>query len=118
MAVPDWPTTLPTALLLSGYSQSLANVTLRTKMDVGPAKVRRRSSAGIEPVNGKIVLNKTELGYLRTFHDDTLLGGSLRFAWKEPITAAAVEFRFVSPPTWTTLDGGLYSVSLELEILP
>jgi len=117
MTVAAWPVTIPDTLLRSGYSQSCANVSIRTEMDVGPAKVRRRATAGVQPVQGQIELTTAQLGYLRTFYNTTLLGGSLRFSWKDPITEASAELRFVEPPSWTAI-GIDWQVSLKLEILP
>jgi len=117
MAIPTWPSTLPQALLLSGYGQKAADVVLRTSMDTGPAKVRRRASAGVEDVEGGIIVTPTELGYLRTFHDTTLLNGALRFSWKDPVTKVSEELRFTTPPSWAAVEGK-YRVALSLEIMP
>lgn len=117
MSVPVWPTTLPTELLQRGYNQSAADVLLRSELDTGPAKVRRRYTAGVQPVTGNTVLSESQLGTLRTFYDTTLLGGSLRFSWKDPVSLVAKEFRFTSPIKWI-INSGWYDVSLELEMLP
>lgn len=117
MPVVSWPSTLPQTILAEGYNQSAANVLLRSQPDVGPAMVRRRASAGVEPVSGKEWMTPAELGYLRTFYDTTLIGGSLRFSWKDPVTEAAVEFRFTEPPSWIRAGVGFF-VQLGLEILP
>lgn len=118
MSVPVWPTTIPDTLLVSGYSQAAADTSLRSATDAGPGKVRRRFTAGVEQVAGNQVMTKTELGYLRTFYTTTLLGGALRFAWKDPITEAAVEMRFTEPISWTSFGGDNFQVALSLEILP
>lgn len=117
MSVPIWPTTLPVEMLMRGYNQTAANVLLRSSVDAGPAKVRRRFTAGVQPVTGNLLLTGAELAYLRTFYDTTLLGGSLRFTWREPVTLTSKEFRFTSPLKWSCADG-YYEVSLELEMLP
>ena len=119
MAVPDWHTDLPQELFLSGYSQTYPNVTIKSEMDVGPAKVRRRFTAGVEPVSGTMILTAAQLATLDTFYNTTLLGGSLRFAWTvPPAHSVACEMRFTEPPTWTAIEPGKYEVSLALEILP
>ena len=41
-----WPSSLPDHVLQQGHNESLANVTSRSQMDAGPAKVRRRFTAG------------------------------------------------------------------------
>lgn len=117
MTVPAWPTTLPDELLMRGYSQTTADLLLRSSVDAGPAKVRRRFTAGVQQVVGNLLLTGAQLAYLRTFYDTTLLGGSLRFTWIEPVTKTAKEFRFTSPIKWSS-NSGYYDVNLELEMLP
>ena len=118
MSVPVWPAELPQQLFVNGYSQSFAETTIKSEMDAGPAKVRRRFTAGVEPVSGTMLLTETQLGYLRTFFVDTLLGGSLRFSWtKPPAHTTACEMRFTAPPSWTKVEGD-YEVNLSLEVLP
>ena len=120
LMVSVWPETLPQKLLVDGYSQSAANTLLRSEMETGPAKQRRRFSAGVVPLSGKLILDWDELDILREFYDTTLVGGSLRFIWKDPIDQLSgnAQMRFTSPITWTTYGAGLFSVSLNLEIMP
>ena len=42
-----WPLDLPQKPLLQGFSETLPNLVTRSPMDIGPAKVRRRSTAGV-----------------------------------------------------------------------
>jgi len=119
MSVPSWPTTLPQQLFVNGYSQSFAETTIKSDMDAGPAKVRRRFTAGVEPVSGTMVMTAAQLTMLETFYNTTLLGGSLRFSWtKPPAHTAACEMRFTESPSWTAVEPEVYEVSLSLEILP
>lgn len=118
MSVPAWDVGLPQKLLINGYNETAANNLLRTSMDVGPAKQRRRSTAGPRPVTGKLVMTSTQLGTFKAFYITTLLGGSLRFSWTDPVTSAAVEMRFTEAPSWTAVGRSLYDVELKLEILP
>jgi len=85
MSIPVWPASLPQRLLIKSYSESPADVLLRTSMDFGPAKVRRRGTAGPRPVSGSIIVTAAELATFKTFFNTTLLGGSLRFRWRDPI---------------------------------
>lgn len=119
MSVPVWPAELPQQLFVNGYSQSFAETTIKSEMDAGPAKVRRRFTAGIEPISGKMVMTAAQLTMLETFYNTTLLGGSLRFSWtKPPAHTAACEMRFTESPSWTAVEPEVYEVSLSLEILP
>lgn len=117
MTVSAWPSGLPDELLQPGYSQSSPDTALKTEMEVGPAKVRRRATAQPYPVKGILKLTESELGTLRTFYETTLIGGSLRFSHKDPVSLTAKELRFTAPPSWT-MSNGFYVVQLEFEILP
>ena len=117
MAVANWPVGLPVELLQRGYSHETANSLLRSSMEVGPSKVRRRHTAGVENVTGNMLLTEAQLGILRTFFDTTLAYGSLRFAASDPVSLVAREFRFTAPIKWTMVSG-FYDVSFEFEILP
>lgn len=118
MTIPSWPASLPQSLSASSYKESPANLLVSTDMDIGPAKIRRRSSSGPRPVSGAMRMTKPQLLALRSFYVDDLVDGSLRFSWRDPLDASkAAEYRFTDPPEWSADDGG-YSVSLSLEILP
>jgi hypothetical protein len=119
MSIPAWPATLPQVIWAEGYGESPADVLLRTSMDTGPAKVRRRSTAGVRPVTGKIKLISSELDIFLEFYNTTLLSGSLRFSWTEPRdNSIPVEMRFAELPEISAIDPGTYEVGMKLEILP
>jgi len=118
MAIPSWPATLPQELFISGYGQSFPDVAIKSEMDAGPAKVRRRFTAGVEPVSGTQIYTAAQLGYLETFYNTTTLGGTLRFSWtKPPAHSEACEMRFTEVPNWTKVEDE-YEVSLSFEVLP
>jgi len=118
MSVPTWPTTLPQSMLMSGYGGSPGDNQLRSNMDVGPAKVRRRSTAAPRKETGNVILSRDQLATFREFYDDILLSGALRFTWHDPTDPeTTVEMRFAEKPAWTAQEG-FFNVSLSLEILP
>lgn len=86
MPIPSWPADLPQNILAQGYKGELPNNLLRTSMDVGPAQVRRRGTVATQPVTGNILVTPTELAALIAFYETTLLDGSLRFRWVDPLT--------------------------------
>jgi len=119
MSIPSWPVSLPQTLFIEGYKQSLPDVTMKSDMDAGPAKVRRRFTAGVTPVSGTQKYTAAQLSTFQSFFEDTLLGGSLRFSWtKPPAHTEACEMRFTAAPTFTALGDGIYQVELALEVLP
>jgi hypothetical protein len=118
MAVPDWHIDLPQELLVDGYGESPADITIESNMDIGPAKVRRRFTAGVRPVSGYILLTSAQLATFKTFYNDTILGGSLRFNWTEPPAhTTSCEMRFTDTPNWTKV-GDYFKIAMNLEILP
>lgn len=114
-----WPATLPQTLLVEGYEEKLPDVNLRSAMEVGPAKVRRRVTAAVRPVTGQLIMTLAQIDIFKGFYNDDLLGGSLRFEWVDPYyEIAMVEMRFTEVPAFSPTDPGLYKVSMKLEILP
>lgn len=115
----NWPDTLPQCFVV-GFSEGLADGRLAYKPDAGPAIMRRRSSAAPRSLSGQLKLTRAQIATLKTFVDDTLIGGSLPFNFKDPTSQATVLVRFPdgSLPNWQQITGGVFRVNLELEILP
>jgi hypothetical protein len=99
-----WPPSLDhRALQLRTLQGSASDVVVRTAMDVGPPKVRRRITAGVQPWDGELKLTRAELLVFKEFFDDTLAGGALSFEWVDPMTGDAADFLFAEPPRWNPL---------------
>jgi hypothetical protein len=112
-----WPNTLP-APLLDSFSESPPDNILRTSMDKGPDKVRRRTTADVRPVAFSLMLTKAELQTLDDFYVVTTFSGSVEFDFEHPRTLATVSARFVEPPAYSERGGVAYLASVSLEILP
>ena len=112
-----WPTTLPDDLVIANGGGALGDNTIRSKTDIGPAKVRRRSTAAPDTLVGSQLLTATQFGYMDTFYKTTLVGGTLPMTWKHPVSRAECDMRFLAPPAWQA-QGGRYLVTYQLEILP
>jgi hypothetical protein len=115
MPTPTWPFAFNFEV---GLSASLPDTVLRTQMDAGPAKVRRRFTAGVEPTRASVLLTKAESATFRTWFRDTLLDGSLAFEHTHPLTAATATFRFTAPPQYRMESQRGISWELPLEVLP
>ena len=119
MANPIWPAGLPQLVAVDGYGEQPPDTTLRTRMDAGPAKVRRRFTAGVRPLSVRLDLDATQVGVLDAFYVATLEGGALAFDWVHPRTQAAATLRFVRPPAYRPLSSdAAWSAALQLELLP
>jgi hypothetical protein len=66
-------------MLAPGYDEQPPDERIRTPMDVGPAKLRRRASAGVQPIKGTIRCSSTQRTTCDDFYRTTLSGGVLQF---------------------------------------
>jgi hypothetical protein len=114
-----WPSSLPCIPTLDSYAETFAETALRTSMEVGPAKVRRRISANVKPLSSAIDrLTSANVDTLETFYQTTLLGGTEEFDYVHVRTGATVSCRFVKPPKITARKPPGYRADLDLEIMP
>ena len=114
-----WPVDLPQKPLVQGFSETLPNLVTRSPMDIGPAKVRRRSTAGVTQLQCVFRLSAAQRASLLTFWQTTLAGGSLSYNWVHPISGAGIVCRIVEPPALAPATGGVaWAASLKIEVLP
>ena len=114
-----WPPSLPQDVLVQGYDEALAENVVRTTMDAGPAKVRRRFTAGVRNFRLTVYLTRTQTDTLESFFDTTVKDGSLPFDWTHPRKQTSVTFRFVTPPRFhPDGSGARWLTTLDLEVLP
>jgi len=134
----SWPPTLPQHLLVQGFGQSLPEGRVRSANDVGPPKVRRRSSQNIYIITGQMVMTFDQWADLQTFVNSTTGGGTLPFLFRDPLskiepkleidfTAGTaliqgmpllVRFGETLPAISEALSDDLVRVTMELEVLP
>jgi hypothetical protein len=104
-----------------GFTESIAISVLRSPMDMGPAKQRRR---GKRPsmLGVNFILTSAQVSTLETFVKDTIKG-IYRFNFTHPRTSSSVEVRIVPQGDGefyklTYLAPGFYQTDLTLEVLP
>lgn len=122
MASQSWPAGLPQNIRIPTNHQP-GEQSIRTQMDAGPNKVRRRYTAVEEPFTTVMVMNGQDYQDFQNFYNTTLEGGSLRFDWENPVNDNTVEMRFTAPPQGEIISGGsaterTWRVQMELEIMP
>lgn len=119
MAGIDWPSTLPQEFSTDGYNRPGKDLLLVSSMDVGPPKVRRRTSDGIESFAASITVSSTQLGYFKTFFYTTILAGSLRFNHYDPDDGTTAVEMMIRKWSRTPLDeGSLWRIDMEVVIMP
>lgn len=101
-------------ILRDGYSESPPERTIRTNMDVGPAKVRRRTFAATYNIAFTMFLTTAEWGMLYDFY---LANDALVFNFVHPRTGQTVKARFADVPVGS-LHETMWDVDVKLEIMP
>lgn len=74
-----WPDGIPFFTLRSGYGAQPGDNVLRTPMDVGPAKVRRRTTSAPSIITGAAYMTREQAQRFEAFWRDTLKDGALSF---------------------------------------
>jgi len=113
-----WPTSLPQNVQVRGYGERLANTALRSSMEAGAPKVRRRFTAAPKQVEVSLVMTSAETEDLEEFYDDALYGGTQPFDWTLPRTGAAITYRFLEPPSFRAAGPDQWEVAMKLETVP
>jgi hypothetical protein len=112
-----YPITLPQQALVDGFNLKAKAQNIRTQMESGPSKVRRRFTKKIS--NFKITqrLTAAQFDILETFYDTTLQGGSLSFTFTHPINGTTLTLRFTEELDYRA-DGPInFIVSMALETI-
>lgn len=115
-----WPSQLQQLLNSQDFAITPANTMIRTEMDYGIPKVRRRYTDAADNVSCSINLPFADFDVLDTFFKTTLGGGVLSFDFNHPISGDLKQARFVEPPEYAPLGNGgiVLRVSMKWEILP
>ena len=112
-----WPVTLPQFVSVEGFQETPPDLLLRTQMDAGPPKVRRRFTAGVRGFKATVRLTQAQVQVLDAFFVGTLAGGALSFDWTHPRTGVNSSFR-MSRPAYSSEGGDSWVAGFELELLP
>ncbi|MDP2206399.1 MAG: hypothetical protein Q8K65_08840 [Alphaproteobacteria bacterium] len=113
-----WPEDLPQSPLLDGLQETLPDNLLRTKMEQGSSKLRRRGTDAPAKITAQFLLDAAQCAVLDSFYADTLAGGVRRFGFTHPRHRDAVSCRIAQPPEYAALNGGYFRARLTLEVLP
>jgi hypothetical protein len=121
--MPAWPGTLPQYPLKQGYQRAGKAGLIRSGMEVGPAKVRRRTTAAVERMQLTFRMTAAERTAFLTFFETTVSGGVERFDFPDPETGATIVCRFAgganeAPYTITPGAPGVWMVAMVFEVMP
>lgn len=114
-----WPDTLPQSFQGGGdYQETPANTVLRTTMDTGVTKLRRRQTRSESFVQGTMIFSPAQAVTFMTFFEETLRGGSIVFNGALTRTGTTQNYFFQEEPILNHIGGETYQVFMRLVVLP
>ncbi len=113
-----WPVDLPDLTILQGFKETLPKLVIRTPMDAGPAKRRRRFTTNVTPISLTMALTIAEYEIFTDFFVNTTAGGALSFDWVHPVTGSPITFAFADEPDISADGPQTLRVTMKLEIQP
>lgn len=117
MSAPAWPGTLPQKLLRDGFAEESPDNLIVSDMSVGPAKVRRRTTAAVRMIRGTLHMTSAQVSTFRTFVKTTIADRSQPFTFPDPYGGAALLVRMPTPYRVSAV-GIDWRIDIELEVLP
>lgn len=113
----EWPTSLPQKPRRDGYQEDPGTSDIRSPMDVGVAKVRRRFTAPIRVFSWSFEMTTAQLATFETFWETIGLTQTFNFAGGDPRTGDARNYRLTDSPKFSSI-GPDWIVSLKVEVVP
>ena len=121
-----WPPGLP-QVPQKGYTEDKGFILIKTPMDSGPAKIRKRGKRP-DILNVSFIMNNTQVADLQNFVENTILG-TARFSFPHPrLTTNLEDPQKVDVRIMPQGEGVMYSMSylapnyytvtMQLEVLP
>jgi hypothetical protein len=101
---------------MDGLAATRNSNVIRTTMDAGPKKTRRRYTTSTKTFSGRMILDSEQRHILERFYQAELADGVLRFMFADPQTLESAEFRFTEDYTENTIDG-MFEIIMQLERL-
>lgn len=114
----NWPSTLQQLLNADDFDVKFGSTTVRSSVDVGPAKVRSRFTNGVDTYSCSIFMDIDQYSTFENFYKTLLANGSQPFTFANPLTQTTDVFRFASDPEIKPLGGRIFRVSMAWEKLP
>ena|SRR5581483_3281963 len=116
-----WPDTLPQQLLMDGYAETPPSNVIRSTMDQGPPKDRRRSTDAERLFSGTMELTQDQIGIWEDFYYNTI-DEVLPFDFPHPRTGATISVKVRNngsgAPPYSCLTRDLYLLTLVLAEQP
>lgn len=113
----NWPSNLPSCFVSEDFQEQGADNILASENDVGPAKLRRRSTSTPYEMVGSMILTRNQKAEFKSFAATTISGCVKAFYFPDPDGGDDLLVRL--KPDFSFIAYGRYwKVALELEVLP
>lgn len=119
--MPTWPSSLPIEPNNGKAKETVPDTVIREQMDSGPPILRRRDTTAPRKLSLPYRFTPAQTDAFDSFLMNDLQGGSLPFTFYWPPAPRAtqtVQVQLAAIPAYEHQGGGVYDVTLELEILP
>jgi hypothetical protein len=117
MAIP-WHPALPQTVNAEDFVEQKGATTIRSDMEVGPAKVRRRFTRSVDIYSVSMTLTQNQNAIFDTFYAVNLNGGATSFNFINPRTGVLDTFRMVGEPSSKPLGGVHWTLDMRWERMP
>jgi hypothetical protein len=114
----SWPTTLQTLWSEANFGLDAGDSSIRSEMDFGPNKVRRRTTVAIDRFSGSIYLTTAQYTIFKNFFNVSLNRGTNTFYFNHPIEEDQRVFRFIGSYRITSIGAGNFILNFTWEEIP
>ena len=112
-----WPVTLQTNVNRDSFSKAKGKTTITSTNDVGPVKVRRRTTRPRDTYTVSIWATKDQVATFETFYDTTINGGAGTFYFLDPISKVNAVWRMTNEPNISPVGYDTYNITMAWEKL-
>ena len=117
MSTTWWPASLPQGVVRGVQRNPLPNV-VSFGTEVGPGKVRRRSTARVMRISASAVLTAAQAAIFEGFFQNDLQDGALSFSMNDPTDGTTGTWRFDTQSPYTLSEqGARYVLAMNLNRL-
>lgn len=109
-----WPTTLPKCP--QTWTETPIDVIIRSEIDVGAKKVRRRFTRSRLTISVTLTMEKSYYKPFNDFYKKDLKNGLLSFTYKHPYSGILTECRFIAVPTYS-MQAKAFTVNMQWETM-
>ena len=119
-----YPASLPQYPLVQGFIDERQPGSIRSNMDTGAPKTRKRFTAVVRKLTWPTLLNGTERVTFDTFFITTINEGAGSFTIPDPVDDGTITVKFINPPSWSIIGAKsdlavdrLWRATFNLEVL-